>query len=97
MGSRMINVVPLPVSLSKVMVPPCFSTTTLWTIVNPCPVPLPTSLVVKNGSKTLVLISSGIPAPVSLIRISIQSPSLRVLMAISPLSSEVSAINLAIV
>ena len=36
------------------------------TMLSPSPVPLPTSLVVKNGSKTRSISSGGIPEPVSL-------------------------------
>ena len=39
--------------------------TTPWTTANPRPVPLPTSLVVKNGSKMRDLTSADIPLPVS--------------------------------
>src|SRR6266705_1414774 len=57
-GKRMIKVVPRPSSVSKVILPLCFRTTTSCAIANPCPVPLPTSLVVKNGSKTLSRIAT---------------------------------------
>src|SRR5450755_3565534 len=69
-GSRMKNVVPLPHSVSKRSVPPCLFTMTLRAIARPCPVPLPTSLVVKKGSKILSRADSGIPVPVSEIVIS---------------------------
>jgi len=36
-----------------------------YTVDSPSPVPLPTSLVVKNGSKILSMISVGMPVPVS--------------------------------
>jgi len=49
-------------------------------MVNPWPVPFPTPLVVKNGSKILSLISSGIPVPVSETRISAQPSDCVVLM-----------------
>ena len=52
-GSSMRKVVPSPGRLSKVSVPRCFSRMMLWAIARPCPVPLPTSLVVKKGSKML--------------------------------------------
>ena len=35
------------------------------TVERPRPVPLPTSLVVKNGSKILSITSGGMPVPVS--------------------------------
>ena len=38
------------------------------TVASPSPVPLPTSLVVKNGSKTRAITSGGMPVPVSLTR-----------------------------
>jgi len=44
----MKKVVPFPSSVVKVSVPPCSSTTTDLASANPCPVPLPTSLVVKK-------------------------------------------------
>ena len=47
------------------MRPPC-SCTMAYATVSPSPVPLPTSLVVKNGSKILLLISGGNPGPSSL-------------------------------
>ncbi len=49
-GIRMKKVVPLPSTVSKLSSPPCLSTITDRAIANPCPVPLPTSLVVKKGS-----------------------------------------------
>ncbi len=48
----MVKVVPLPTSDSKPIVPPCFLTTTARAMASPWPVPRPTALVVKNGSKT---------------------------------------------
>jgi hypothetical protein len=36
-----------------------------YTVERPSPVPLPTSLVEKNGSKILSTMSAGIPVPVS--------------------------------
>src|SRR5690606_30708242 len=65
MGSRMRNVVPCPGSDWSESEPPCFSTTTERAIASPCPVPLPTGFVVKNGSKMRSRMPSGIPAPVS--------------------------------
>src|SRR6266581_4589658 len=74
MGRRMAKVVPLPTSVSNVMIPPCLSATTEWAMARPWPVPLPTGLVVKNGSKIRSRTFSGIPAPVSPMEISAQSP-----------------------
>ena len=45
-GSRMTNLVPLPVAVSKSMVPPCFSVMTEYAMARPCPVPLSTPLLV---------------------------------------------------
>ena len=58
-GSRMWNVVPSPSSVSKVSVPPWRSTTIARAIARPWPVPRPTSLVVKKGSKIRVATSVG--------------------------------------
>ena len=43
-----MKTVPLPVSVWKSIVPPCLSTITERDIARPCPVPLPTPLVVKG-------------------------------------------------
>ena len=63
-GNRTKKVVPLPISVTKSSVPP-WLLITLWAIDRPWPVPLPTSLVVKNGSKIRLRIASGMPPPVS--------------------------------
>src|SRR5688572_7466184 len=84
-GRRMMKVVPLPISVSKARVPACFSAITVWAMNSPCPVPLPTGLVVKKGSKILDLDFSGMPVPVSPMRISTQSPSQWVVTVIVPL------------
>jgi hypothetical protein len=60
-GRRMWKVVPLPISVSNVNVPLCRSVTADLAIANPCPVPRPTSFVVKKGSKMLARTSSGMP------------------------------------
>ena len=88
MGMRMMKVVPFPVSVSNVIVPPCFSTMTLCAMASPCPVPFPTPLVVKNGSKIFACADSGIPVPVSRMRISAQSPSRRVETVMVPLVAQ---------
>ena len=63
---------PWPGWLSTAMAPSCF-----WmmpcTTLKPRPVPCPTGLVVKKGSKTLVSCSGGMPVPVS--ATSIRGPS----------------------
>src|SRR6185436_16148710 len=83
-GKRMINTVPFPISLSKRIVPWCLSTTTECEIAKPWPVPFPTPLVVKNGSKILLRIFSGMPPPVSPILTSTHSPQFRVSTVITP-------------
>ena len=61
-GSCMVNVVPFPSWLSNVIEPLSASTRRLTTA-NPKPWPL--ALVVTSGVKSLGLISSGMPLPVS--------------------------------
>src|ERR671922_631414 len=63
-GSSILNVAPLPGFDANEISPPC-SLTMLYVIERPRPVPEPTSLVVKNGSKTRDSTSGGIPGPVS--------------------------------
>jgi len=50
-GMRRKKVVPAPGSVSNVSAPWCLSTMTERAMARPCPVPRPTALVVKNGSK----------------------------------------------
>src|SRR5271166_4233583 len=85
-GKLMKKVVPWPSSVSNQIFPPCFLTITACARDRPCPVPLPTSLVVKNGSKTLVRIASGMPVPVSATEISANSPRIPVQTVIFPFS-----------
>ena len=60
----MMKTLPLPGSLSTFISPPlCF--TIPKTTESPKPVPLPETLVVKNGSKRCALTSSIIPQPLS--------------------------------
>ena len=63
-GNSMVKVVPTPSSLSTVIVPPC-SLTMPKLMAKPRPVPCPTSLVVKKGSKIRPRSSSRMPWPVS--------------------------------
>ena len=63
-GSAIVNVVPLPGALSTLMRPPD-SLTIARTVARPRPVPLPSGLVVKNGSKICACTSGDIPVPVS--------------------------------
>ena len=64
MGTRTSKVVPCPTVLRTEILPPSFCTTA-WQTVSPMPVPMPTGLVVKNGSKMRSCASSGMPQPVS--------------------------------
>ena len=57
---------PRPTALSTSIAPP-WALTMPWLTDRPSPVPLPTSLVVKNGSKIRCRFSSGMPQPVSMI------------------------------
>src|SRR6266851_3981923 len=63
-GSRMRNRVPTPTLLATSISPP-IAVMRLWQIERPSPVPTPTGLVVKKGSKMRGRTSSGIPMPVS--------------------------------
>src|SRR3990172_6179669 len=83
MGIRRKKVVPLPVSVSKPREPWCLATIDL-AMARPCPVPPPTSLVVKKGSNTLSRMASGIPVPVSEMATTASSPSRRVVTRILP-------------
>src|SRR5581483_679816 len=83
-GRRIMNVVPCPILESKVRSPPCFVTMVARASARPWPVPLPTSLVVKNGSKIRCRIVSGMPRPVSETRISTFAPTCRVVMRMVP-------------
>src|SRR6266545_3291905 len=64
LGSSIVNVAPEPGLVSSVMRPPC-SCTIPWQIDRPSPVPLPSPLVVKNGSNTRAATSSDMPGPES--------------------------------
>ena len=69
----MVKVAPWPSVLATAMSPPdCFAKPNAW--LRPRPVPLPTSLVVKNGSKILSSWSAAMPMPVSCIEIATNSP-----------------------
>src|SRR5438552_3965648 len=63
-GNWMRNVAPSPGVLTTEIVPPC-SLTIPYVMDKPRPVPFPTSLVVKNGSKIRRSSPDGIPCPVS--------------------------------
>ena len=63
-GRKTRNVVPTSNSLATSMNPPCVLTIPN-AVESPNPVPLPISLVVKKGSKILLMISGEMPCPVS--------------------------------
>ena len=64
-GSEIVKVVPCPTSLVTRTDPfACCAKPQTWG--RPRPVPLPTSFVLKNGSKARVSTSGGMPWPVSL-------------------------------
>jgi len=69
-----MKVAPPPGVPESEISPPC-SLTMLYVIESPSPVPVPTSFVVKNGSKTRLAILAGIPGPVSAKTILIRSRS----------------------
>ena len=73
MGSEMANSVPLPGSEVQDIVPPCFSSIICRAIAIPNPVPFPTALVVNPVSNIRPLTDSGIPTPLSEIRMMISS------------------------
>ena len=64
-GRQMVKVAPAPGWLDTQMSPP-LSLTMRWTVLSPSPVPLPCSLVVKNGSKMWAMASASMPWPLSL-------------------------------
>src|SRR5215469_17629324 len=94
-GKRSIMRVPRPTKLSAASVPPCFSTTIERAIARPCPVPLPTSLVVKKGSKIRSRFSGGMPQPLSSNAISIHRSPCVVQMRISPVLASRPAASMA--
>lgn len=73
----MVKVVPCPGALLSSIQPLCCRTMPSTTA-NPRPVPLPTSFVVKNGSKILDWISWGMPQPVSLMLRETWGPGVRI-------------------
>src|SRR5262245_57595694 len=82
-GSTTRNVVPPPGTLSTSSCPP-WAETTLWLMARPSPVPAPTSLVVKNGSKMRPSSSGGMPDPSSRMATTAASPSMRVVTQMFP-------------
>jgi hypothetical protein len=59
----MRNSLPSPVRLTSIRPP--WATTMPWTIDKPTPVPSPTGLVVKKGSKMRACVASSMPPPAS--------------------------------
>ena len=64
-GRKIRITVPWPGSLSTVITP-LLCCTIPYTVERPSPVPSPTGLVVKNGSKIMDWVARSIPMPVSL-------------------------------
>src|SRR6516164_4911947 len=77
-GSRTVNSVNSPTTLSTVIVPPCCVVTMSQLIERPKPVPSPVGFVVKNGWNSLSRYSGAMPVPLSRTRISTSLPSSRV-------------------
>src|SRR2546430_912975 len=69
-GNVIINSVNAPGSVTTSILPPCCFTTMSWLIDRPSPVPSPAGVVVKNGSNIFSFTSSGMPVPLSRMRIS---------------------------
>src|SRR3990172_614272 len=67
------KVVPVPGSLSSVIQPSCCLTIP-YTVESPSPVPRPSPLVVKKGSKTRRCVATSIPTPLSAIERTMYSP-----------------------
>src|SRR5258706_7575621 len=82
-GSHTVKRVPRPTVESTSMRPPCCCTI-LYEIDRPSPVPLPISLVEKNGSKILGSTSGAMPPPLSATSTATPSPSLQVVSVIEP-------------
>src|SRR5882757_4323368 len=69
----MVKIAPCPGGLSTAISPPdCLANPKAW--LRPSPVPLPTSLVVKNGSKIASIWSAAIPVPVSAMAMAMKFP-----------------------
>src|SRR3954447_9254211 len=73
-GRRMRKVEPWP-STERTEIAPPASRTMSWAVARPRPVPLPASLVVKNGSKTRAATSGGMPLPSSVTAIDTYWPA----------------------
>src|SRR5271165_1378895 len=77
LGNSKVTAVPRPTSLRIDAEPPDWRAKP-YTMLSPSPVPLPASLVVKNGSKARAATSGGIPVPVSEISKPTKSPEFAV-------------------
>ncbi len=75
-GSSTVKVAPWPRAERKRILPPC-SLMMPWQIDRPRPVPSPSALVVKKGSKTRACSSSGMPGPSSVISTAMPSSQVR--------------------
>ena len=73
-GRKTRKMVPLPTTLSTAICPPdCV--TMPYAVDKPRPVPLPATLVVKNGSKMRARVAASMPEPVSLTDSTTQRPA----------------------
>ena len=96
-GSVMMNSVNCPGAVSTAMLPPCCLTTMSWLMDSPSPVPSPAGLVVKNGLNIFSFTASGMPVPLSRIRISTLPPRfLVVALSAGSKPSPLSALRLAV-
>src|SRR5439155_14004438 len=82
-GRKTRKQLPLPGSLETSSRPPC-PVTMPWVIDRPRPVPSPTALVVKKGSKTWGRSCGGIPQPLSATSMRISLPTARLAMRMRP-------------
>jgi hypothetical protein len=72
-GRKMRKAAPSP-GLETTLIQPSDCLTMPKTVASPSPVPSPTALVVKNGSKILPMTSGAMPGPSSLTSIRARSP-----------------------
>ena len=77
-GRRRMKRAPAPLEVSTSMIPLCMLVTMKYETDSPRPVPSPTGLVVKNGSKALRRTASSMPGPLSTTSTRTWSPSARV-------------------
>src|SRR4029077_5652570 len=74
LGRTIVNSANCPGSVATSIVPPCCFTMMSCVIESPRPVPSPAGLVVKNGLNIFSFPSSGMPLPLSRMRISTVVP-----------------------